>query len=69
MKQKGINTDSVTIDKKDGEESSEEEVKEKKKYLTINETLAQQKTNTLSIKHFRSIVEDEDDRELIDGVD
>ena len=40
MKQKGINTDSVTIDKKDGEESSEEEVKEKKKYLTINETLA-----------------------------
>ncbi len=31
--------------------------------------LAQETTNLLSIKHFRTNIEDDDDRELIDGID
>ena len=48
---------------------SEEEEKEKKKFLTVKEMLAQETTNLLSIKNFRTNIEDDDDREMIDGKD
>ena len=72
VKQMGINTDVIITSTHKGKESESEdepEEREKKKFLTVKEIIESSAgENLLSIKNFRTKIDDED-RELIDGVD
>ena len=50
----GINTDAIIVKSGGQDSDSEEEVKEKKKFLTVKEIIENQSENLLSIKHFRT---------------
>ena len=54
VKQMGINTDAIIVKSGGQDSDSEEEVKEKKKFLTVKEIIENQSENLLSIKHFRT---------------